>query len=255
MKSVPLIILLFLLRSAVSFGESLWEENFQGLLSEQNFLKKGQVLQVVIESETSFSFSSSSVGNKKVTLEFTGGEGGDLFSFLPSGSSSESGSRKGSEDLSMKAVLSARVRDFDDSGMAFISGSRTVVFLNGTEEVSIQGWINPSDVDTSMSVPLSRVSDARFVFSSFLDPAETTISAGDLQERAPAGAGPLGDTGAEVTSGPEIIAGGESPGTDEGEQVLSAQEPSGYTLNDARKKELLLSYINRFLDIIFLLEQ
>jgi len=238
MKRAPVIILLLFLLSAAGYSDSLWEEDFTGFLSESNSLREGQIVQVVLDEETSFTYSSSSIGNKQIILEFTGGETGELFSFLPSGKSAETQNRKGSEENSIKTSIAARVIDVDETGMAFIRGGRNIIFQNGEETISVEGWINPAAVDASLTVPFNRMADSKLVFSSFLDPSSDTIRGEELLEKQ--------------EEGEELLLEGLE------EDVLplpEVAETSGYSLSEERKKELLLSYINRFADLIFQLEE
>ncbi len=64
-------------------GESLWSPAFKGYLAGSTGLAVGDALVVQIDASSSLSFSSSVNDSKNLTLEFTGGTGGNLFSFLP----------------------------------------------------------------------------------------------------------------------------------------------------------------------------
>jgi hypothetical protein len=243
MKRTAVLILLPFLISVVGISDTLWEEDFAGFLSESSLLNEGQVVQVILDESTSFTYSSSSIGNKQIFLEFSGGEAGDLFAFLPSGRTGESLSRKGSEEYSIQTSIAARVIEIDEAGMALIRGERTIVFQNGEERVAVEGWINPGGLDESFAVPFSALADSRLSFSSFLDPTGETIRENELIETT--------QTELEPETEEALI-----EGLEEGELPLPEVPPAaGFELTDERKKELLLSYINRFLDIIFQLEE
>jgi hypothetical protein len=126
--------------------------------------------------------------------------------------------------------------------MVLIRGRRTILFQNGEETISIEGWIDPAVVDASFTIPFSQIADSRLVFSSFLDPSKETIGGGELNKKE-----------AEQTAGAEEVV---LEGVEEGTLPLpEVSETLGYSLSEERKKELLLSYINRFLDLIFQLEE
>ena len=239
MKGISTAILLLLVLISGIWGDNLWEEDSGGFFTDSNFLSVGQVLQVVLDSETNFSFSSSFVGNTSLTLEFSGGEAGDLFSFLPAGKSGTSESEKGGEELSLKAVIAARVREIESSGTAFISGSRTIRVHGEEESLIIEGWIQPQDISSDMSVPFSRIADSRLIFTTFLDPGDETLKEEDISRIF------TQETDIQETLSPET----EQP---RGEDAETKEIPSeGYNLNEEKKKQLLLQYMNRFLDIIF----
>ncbi len=97
-----LIIIPLLLIAAVSGSESLWTPGSGGLLSADGRLTPGDIVIVEIDSSSSLSFTSTSSDTKSLTLELSGGEYGELFSFLPSGSSGGDRSVKGRPKMKLR---------------------------------------------------------------------------------------------------------------------------------------------------------
>ncbi|HEB11429.1 MAG TPA: hypothetical protein ENI06_09485 [Spirochaetales bacterium] len=237
-----LIILPLLLIAALSGSESLWTPGSGGLLSGDGRLTPGDIVIVEIDSSSSLSFTSTSSDTKSLTLELSGGEYGELFSFLPSGSSRGDRSVKGSEEYEIKSSIGTRVQEIDDTGRAFIRGVRSVSFEGKEESITLTGWLEPALLGSDKRIDFSRLADARLVFRTLLEPDGEVVAGGDIEEISrslPTGTGPIGTT----TEGA-----GEEPGAS---MPAAAQAGSGYQLTDSRKNELLLLYINRIVDIIF----
>jgi len=237
-----LIILSLLLIAAVSGSESLWIPGSGGILSANGRLTPGDIVIVEIDSSSSLSFISTSSDTKSLTLELSGGEYGELFSFLPSGSSRGDRSVKGSEEYKIKSSIGTRVQEIDDTGRASIRGVRSVSFEGKEEYITLTGWLEPALLGSDKRIAFSRLGDARLIFRTLLEPGEGVVTARDIEEISrtlPAGTDPIGTT----TEGA-----GEEPGAS---MQVAAQAGSGYQISDSRKKELLLLYINRIVDIIF----
>ena len=100
-------VTVFLLLAAVGAanGESLWSPDFKGYLSGSRGLAVGDSLVVQIDASSSLSFSSSSNDSKNLTLEFTGGQSGNLFSFLPQVRTGGTLTTTGKDSLSLKTQV------------------------------------------------------------------------------------------------------------------------------------------------------
>jgi hypothetical protein len=237
-----LLILPLLLIAALSGSESLWTSGSGGLLSGDRRLTPGDIVIVEIDSSSSLSFTSTSSDTKSLTLELSGGEYGELFSFLPSGSSRGDRSVKGNEEYEIKGSIGTRVQEIDDAGRAFIRGVRSVSFEGKEESITLTGWLEPVFLGSDKRITFSKLADARLIFRTLLEPGVGVVAGRDIEQVSrslPAGTGPIGTT----TEG----AGGETVAS----MPAAAQAVSGYQLTDSRKNELLLLYINRIVDIIF----
>ena len=241
------------LAAAFSLGaESLWTPGFQGYLSGNTTIRPGDILTVVVDSTSSLSFEASSNDNKSITLEFSGGEFGNLFSFLPVARTGGNQSVKGGQKYSLSSEVAARVVETDAAGKVRVEGSRGVVLQGREEQLSISGWVDPAALGAARQVQFSRLADSRLSFRTFLQPSGPTLSAADIQEVVAA-------LQAEVAAGgaPGVLPVGgaaspAAPGT-AGGLVGIAPVASGttYTLSPEKKTELFLRYINRLADILF----
>jgi len=229
-KTARIAIAILLLAGLASAGaESLWSPDFKGYLSGGASLAAGDVLVVEIDASSSLSFSASNTDSKNLTLEFSGGESGNLFSFLPQVRTGGAQSVKGKEELSLRTQVPVVVLQVGADGRAQVQGSRSISVEGKEESITVTGRADPRLVDSKRRIALSQLADARLVYRTFLRPSRDILSQRDLQEifavqPAPAaGAAPAGSTAAART----------------------------LTITEARKRELLLLYLNSLIDILF----
>ena len=163
--------LLLVLSTPVQTGaDSLWTPGFSGYLNSKTAVGQGDIVLVQIDASSSLSFEASSTDAKNITMEFSGGEFGNLFSFLPSTRTGGSQSVKGSQDYSLETEIAARVAEIDETGKARLAGSRSFSLENKQELVSISGWIDPAALGSDRRVSFSQLADARLMFQCGADP-------------------------------------------------------------------------------------
>jgi hypothetical protein len=274
----PLVIFSFLLlwSAPQARSDSLWSPDFKGYLSGGKGLEKGDTVVVAVDSSSALSFTSTNSDSKSLTIEFSGGEGGNLFSFLPQVKTGGTLSAKGGEQYSLRAEVPATVTQTDQTGRALVSGTRSITLEGKEQSINLTGWVSPKDVDPRGRVALSRLADARLVFKTFLAPSQPILSDKDIQTiiaaapapaalatpaapaggRAPAPAAAAGQPGgaqapapaAAAPASPAVGAAAAQPAGAATPQPAAAPQLS---LTDAKKKELLLLYLNRLIDILF----
>jgi hypothetical protein len=224
------IIMPFLLLAVLvpAGGESLWSPGFKGYLSGSRGFAVGDSFVVQIDASSSLSFSSSSNDTKNLTLEFSGGDSGNLFSFLPQLRTGGSRTATGKDTLSLKTQIPVVVTAVDPAGTVQVQGSRTVSIEGKTESVTVSGTVSPNLIDQKGSVSFSRLANARLVYTTFLSSARDVLTQADLVRLlAPAPAAPPG-------------------------AAATAQPPQNtLTISDTRKRQLLLQYLNRLIDVVF----
>jgi len=228
-------------------AESLWTPDFKGYLSGSKGLAVGDALVVQIDASSSLSFSSSSNDSKNLTLEFTGGDAGNLFSFLPQVRTGAALSTAGKDSLSLKTQVPVVVTAVNPDGTAQVQGSRTITIQGKNESITIAGAVSPSLLDQRGIVNFNKLANARLTYTTFLAAAKDTLTAADLQTLlAPAAtAAATGGATAGTTAAPAAAAGATAA------PAGTTPAPTGLTIPDARKKQLLLLYLNRLIDIVF----
>jgi hypothetical protein len=228
LKTVTISCLLTLCFTG-AFAESLWDDTFPGYIAGSSALAVGDIVVVEIDANMQLQFNSSSKDSKTITLEFSGGEYGDLFSFLPRALARGDRSLQGRESYSLKTDLVTRVTQIDANGNAFIQGTRTIQFEGKGDSITLSGWVSPKDLDQQHKISYTKVADVRLAFRSFLQPQGTVLTDQDIQR--------IITQGAQPPAGP---GGAPAPG-----------QAGTVGLTDAKKRELVLEYINRIVDIIF----
>ena len=243
-------------------GESLWSPDFKGYLSGGKGLAVGDSFVVQIDASSSLSFSSSSNDSKNLTLEFSGGESGNIFSFLPQVRTGGTQTTAGKDNLSLKTQIPVVVTAVNPDGTAQVQGSRSVVIQGKNESITVAGVISPGLLDQKGVINFSKLANARLTYTTFLASTRDVLSPADLQRLltpaspGPPGAAPAAGTApaAAPTAGTAAptaapVAGTAAPPAAAAAPTQPAQ--TGLIIPDARKKELLLLYLNRLIDIVF----
>jgi len=255
---VPVLLLAALTRSG---GESLWSPDFKGYLSGGRGFAVGDTIVVQIDASSSLSFSASSNDTKNLTLEFTGGQSGNLFSFLPQVRTGGEQSTTGKDSLSLKTQVPVVVTAVNPDGSAQVQGSRTVSVQGKNESVTVSGSVSPGLLDQKGSINFSKLGNSRLVYTTFLASAKDVLTQADLQTLltpAPAPGAPAAAAGTAAAAAPAGTPAAAQPGAaapaPQGAQAGAgaAQGPQqSLVISDARKKELLLLYLNRLIDVVF----
>jgi flagellar basal body L-ring protein FlgH len=240
-------IILAFTATAEVVADSLWTPGFSGYLSSESAIQEGDIVLVRIDASSSLSFEASTSDAKNITFEFSGGEFGNLFSFLPSTRTGGNQSVKGAQDYSLETEIAARVAEIDETGNARLEGSRTFSLENKEELIAIAGWIDPGTLGSDRRITFSQLADARLQFRTFLQPSAATLTAADIEEviqtiEIPATAAAVPTEAA--TAAPA------APAEVAPVQPL-IQERRSYQLSQEKKIELFLSYINRMVDLLF----
>lgn len=248
MKTARIVIAVLLLSGFAAGAETLWSPDFKGYLSGGGSLAAGDVLVVEIDASSSLSFSASNTDSNNLTLEFSGGELGNLFSFLPQVQTGGSQSAKGKEELSLRTQVPVVVLQVGADGRAQVQGSRSISVEGKEESITVSGLVDPRLVDSKRRIALSQLAGARLVYRTFLRPSRDVLTQRDLQEifaaqPAPAGtpAAPAPVAAAPVAAAPVSAA------------PAAAAQPAArtVTITETRKRELLLLYLNSLIDILF----
>ena len=245
MKVIRILFPVILAASLGSWADTLWTPSFDGYLSARSALNAGDIIYVQIDGATSLSFQAAASDAKSLTLEFSGGEFGNLFSFLPQTRSGGEMSSRGRQQYTLESRFAARVAQVDGTGKARIEGTRSVTLEGKQESLALSGWLDPADLVSGREVRFSQLADARLSFRTLLEPSAPVLTSRDIQQIVAALPSPISGSAAapQIAGSTPQIAGSAAPAT-----VPRAAE---YTLTDARKVELFLRYVNRLIDFLF----
>jgi flagellar L-ring protein precursor FlgH len=250
------LVILAAVLSMPAAAESLWSPEFDGYLTTRTRLQEGDIVLVTIDASSSLTFNSASSDSRSLTLEFSGGEFGDLFSFLPAGSTGGQSSARGEQRYELSTQVAARISRIDDGGRAFVEGSRAFDLDAKEESLTVSGWLDPAALEAGGSVPFSRLADARLRFRTFLQPAAPTLSAADIELVAQALQAPAA-AAAGAGAAPAPAAAPAVPAPTAGAAAAAAAQPQPTPqrmvrqLSEERKVALFLAYINRLIDLLF----
>jgi len=261
----------------LAFGQSLWQPGFSGYLVAKSSLAVGDPVLVTIDTNTKLSYSASAVSDRSITLQFSGGGSGDLFSYLPKGTSGSKANLRGDEQVALSGSLMTRVQSVDPNGMLFVQGSRSMDVNGRAQLLSISGWVDPKLLQ-GRSIPFSQMADAKLVYQSILEsppvltqsdinqvmqqlaavpPGAPTPGGQAVQPTAPIAPGaqavqpvPPAAPGAQAVVAPTTPATPPAGQAVAGQPVQAPSQPT-YALTDQTKKELLLQYLNAILGLIF----
>lgn len=245
-------IILALGSAALAAADSLWTPGFSGYLSSRTAVREGDIVLVQIDASSSLAFEASTSDAKNITFEFSGGEFGNLFSFLPSTRTGGDQSTRGGQRYTLETELAARITRIDETGKALLEGTRIFSMENKEELVAVSGWIDPGALGSDRRVSFSRLADSRLRFRTLLDPAGATLTAADIEEVIE-----LIETTVPVAAPPPAVSpaveAGEAPaGQPAAPRVETViQERRSYQLSQEKKIELFLSYVNRMVDLLF----
>ncbi len=241
MKQLLKILSALILFSGVVCADSLVPADFRGYIQSGGGIKPGTIIKVIIDSSTQFTYTSSYSDNSSVALNFSGGEGGGLFSFLPSGDTTNISSAEGDDESSMTGQLSARVAEVFDDGTFMLQGSRQISVGKASQRIEVAGTGSVSMFDENGFIPFQSLADSRLSFISFKDSAVPVLDNDSFI---------IPEVSQPNAEADVVPAAEEGPAVD---NLTAPQAVPSNTLqlkNDVRR-DLLLQYINQMIDLIF----
>ena len=257
MKAARVILPFLLLAATAAGGESLWSPDFKGYLSGGRGFAVGDSIVVQIDASSSLSFSSSTNDAKNLTLEFTGGTGGNLFSFLPQVRTGGTLTTTGKDSVSLTASFPVVVTSVGADGTAQVQGSRTINVQGKNESITISGSVPPRLLAQKGTINFSQLANARLAYTTLVSSAANVLSPADIQTittPAPSAAGTAATPGAAAATaapGAGTATPGATAAAPAAATTAAAAPQTTQAIPDARKKELLLLYLNRLLDVVF----
>ena len=262
MKAVR-VILPFLLLAAISAGgESLWSPAFKGYLAGSTGLAVGDALVVQINASSALSFTASTNDSRNLTLNYSGGSSGNIFSFLPQVQSSGTLSTTGRDTLTLTTSFPVVVTAVAPDGTASVQGARTISVQGKTESVTLAATVPPGLGIQKGTINFTQLANARLGYTTLVAPSANVLAPADLQTVATPS--PTAPTAASPAAAGAAAAAATTPGAPAATGVATAAGAAPATaaattaapqttlqIPDARKKELLLLYLNRLLDVVF----
>lgn len=246
-------------------GESLWEPGFSGYITPRGTVDTGDQLLVEITPHTELTLQSSYVDSVNARLNFSGGEGEGLFDFLPEGSSGSDRSVEQEDSLNLNTRIAVLVVEKDNNGLLTLRGERSIEINGLREHIVLSGTLSPANLRRGRPVPFESLSNAELVYSGAGYGQTDAVTAEDLERLGREGIDG-GGTAAEETAAEETTAEEDPEEAEELPEGVEPEEPQspeaegaeaengregGYTLSRDRREEMLLEYINRFINVLF----
>lgn len=250
------VVLLFFSAECVG-AQSLWNPGFKGYLAGRDSLNVGDLISVIIDANTKLSYSSSNVSDRTITINFQGAATGNPLSFLPPGTSAGKSNLKGGEEIRLSTKLVVRVQKLDATGNAFVQGSRTLEVNGRAEMLTVSGWLDPAMLIDGRSVAFDNLADSNLVYSSTLLQRHPVLTQSDITQalaQAATGAAPPAGAGTSAAAppAPNAPATASAPSTPSASaQGTAGSAAPGLQITEAKKRQLLLEYLNKMLDLIF----
>ncbi len=235
-------------------GESLWEPGFSGYITPGSSVEVGDQLLVEIRPNTELKLASSHIDSENARLNFSGGEGKGLFDFLPEAQSSSEREVEEEDSYALSTRMAVEVVAVSESGNLSLRGERSIEINALKERIVLSGSLSPSalrsDGETEGAVPFDLLHNAELSYSGIGYGADTPVQMEDLvrPEEAPA---------SEPATEAEAAGAGAGGETAEAEGEANRAAETGntgegaYTISEERRRELLLQYMNRFVDLLF----
>lgn len=224
-------------------AETLWTPGFAGYLSRGTTLNPGDTVMVELGTGFSLSFQSASQESKSLTLEFSGGEFGDLFSFLPAARSGGDRSVSGDSGWEISGRLAAQVVAVDATGLATVTGSRSISFDGKTDTVALSGAFQVSEMNMDRAVPFDSLVNSTLAFTTTVEPGRDLLTAADIQQIV------------EASTVETVTVDDATAATPVADSALpapsSAAASTRYELPLDRRRQLFVDYLNRIVDILF----
>ena len=213
------IVIFFIFFSAnLIFCESLWNDNYADIYSKNVSYKVGDSIKILINENQILNYKSSTKSLKTSSIDIKGGEFNAVLNFLPSGNTNESKNSNDSDSFKISATIVARIDEINNNSIS-ISGTKQITLNNKQSSIVINGVVNFKDINSGI-VKSDDIQNFTMRISTLLDNPTEIIGITDLNT---------------VILNPDST-------TDLREEIQ---------LDDNKKRELYLEFINKLLNLIF----
>lgn len=246
-QSCPILVLLILNLTILS-AESLWDKDSPGYFSSESQIKEGDVLQLIIEDGTVLELEASSVDQREVNLDFKGGNIKEIMDFLPKPSGGIEEEKNNQFNYKIESRMAVNLSEKINPKLFRVQGSKKITIDGVSESITVSGILPLSRVQEDGSFYFTDLAESSLVYTSFLSDQPESLSSDDLVKPSP----PPAPSEEETAEGEEEItetAGEEEAGTEV--TPVPSPSPSAYVLSEEKEKEILVRYLNRFLNGIF----
>lgn len=211
MRKINLIIF-FLIFILNIFPVSLWNDKAANIYNSKIYYNVGDSIQIKITEDFTYEYRASYKTLKSFKLDSSGGELSGIISFIPKGQAEDNKTGNEKDSAKIKSIIQARVVRVENNFIT-IQGSKTITLNNKTSSVTITGDASLTDIKNN-SILSGNLVNMNLSITTLIDNANVIIRNQDIE------------TNPDAT-------------TDKNK------------LSDAKKREILLEYFNKILNVIF----
>lgn len=211
----------------VGFGESLWDDSYSSVYAHRTNFKINDSIRIKITEKNILDYKSSVKTIKNITTDIKTSEITGVFELIPAGSIEESKNAQEKDQFTFSNSLSARITAVYPDYLS-IEAVKNVSVNNKNAQIRLLGDIARKEM-TGDYINSDSIMNLTLQITTLLDNTEIPVNDSDFIR--------------ESTT--------ESTVNENGETIETTVETGAYTLTDEKKKEFLLEYLNKILNVVF----
>ncbi|MBN1898070.1 MAG: flagellar basal body L-ring protein FlgH [Spirochaetes bacterium] len=227
MKSTIIILFSTLLFFGLLLGQSLWKDDGD-IYSTDKKWKAGDSLKIIFNEASLVEYQLATSEAERVNAQGEGAKGA-MISFLPSvgGSDNFQTSQKSStkNKTRLQTSISVKITGILPNKNLKIAGSHSILVNNQMENITLTGEVNPRDIKKKKQVYSTDIIDASINYQSKIIKPEVIKPADYVETKS---------TNISVVS-----------------EKTQAIVTSSYEISEAKKREMILQYLNKIMTILF----
>lgn len=197
---------------------TLWDDALADIYARKVNYKVNDSVKVLIDENSKLSYRSSSKSLKNYSINTESKELVGIFELVPNGSVNEKKDSQEEDEISYFSEIQGQILAINDPFLT-VNAAKTVSINNKTSRIELQGDVAFKDLSGNQ-VRSSDMMNQTLRITTAIENISLPIGEEDLEE--------IMDTSGDLTL------------------------PTGtYGIRDAKKRELLLSYLNKILNVIF----
>jgi hypothetical protein len=202
------------------FSDTLWNDNAANIYSYKINYRVGDSIEILVNEQSAYDYKEQSKSIKSYSVNVQGGEMTGILTFIPKGDIQETKNSQDIDNLKIQTVLQGRITAVGN-GFVTLNATKTISMNNRMSSVQLTGEASFSDV-SGKKIASSKLVNPRFTITTLFDNKNIVLQDKDLEK---------------VLTNPDV--------TNDKDKKYETR------VTDAKKKELLLNYFNKILNVIF----
>jgi len=218
LKKIKFYFFIILIININIFSISLWDDRAADIYSKKIYYNIGDTVEVIINESTNIDYKTSTKSVKSYKLNISGGEISGIFDFIPAGSVEENKTGSDKDTLKINNSIQARITGVNNN-MVTLQGVKNIVVNNKNNSIVLTGEANVFDIKDN-AVLSNKLINSTIAITTLLDNKNNIINNIDLTEER---VNPDSTTDTRTKT----------------------------KLSEEKRRELLLLYFNKILNVIF----